>query len=131
MRTILLSWPEGRSRTPVIYAGGAAWGAGDLQPRRQLHHSGTGGLCGRTSPTPQVVLRFAARGRPARRAPANRAAGVTLGLAPRGQAAGPDRLGGQHAEQVEIGRLFVVENAHLMAGAAGSVEDLEPIRGLD
>src|SRR5580704_6390452 len=105
MRTILLSWPEGRSRTPVIYAGGAAWGAGDLQPRRQLHHSGTGGLCGRTSPTPQVVLRFAAR------------------------AAG--RPGGQHAEQVEIGRLFVVENAHLMAGAAGRVEDLEPIRGLD
>src|SRR5580704_7756635 len=71
------------------------------------------------------------RGRLARRAPANRAAGVTSGLAPRRQAAGPDRLGGEHAEQVEIGRLFVVENAHLMPGAAGGVENLEPIRGLD
>src|ERR1700733_12903591 len=36
-------------------ADGAAWGAGDLQPRRQLHHSGPAIPSVRTSITLQVV----------------------------------------------------------------------------
>src|SRR5215471_3509950 len=52
-------------------------------------------------------------------------------LALRSQAPGPHRLGGQDAEQVEVGRLFVVENAHLVPGPGGGVKDLKPFRSLD
>src|SRR5260370_39725827 len=45
--------------------------------------------------------------------------------------AGPDRLGGQHAEQVEVGRLLVVEKAHLMTGPGGRIEYLAPVRGVE
>src|SRR5215471_3126016 len=57
--------------------------------------------------------------------------GAVTALALRSQAPGPHRLGGQDAEQVEVGRLLVVENAHLVPGPGGGVEDLEPFRGLD
>jgi hypothetical protein len=52
-------------------------------------------------------------------------------LAVRSEAAGPDGLGGKYAEQVEVGGLFIVENAHLVPGSGGGIEDLKPVRGLD
>ena len=50
-------------------------------------------------------------------------------LAGRYQRAVPDRLGGQHAEQVEVRRLLIVEGAHFVPGAVGRAEDLETLVG--
>ena len=53
------------------------------------------------------------------------------GLPLRCESAGPNRLGGQNAEQVKVCGLLVVENAHLVPGASGGIEDLESVGGLD
>src|SRR6266704_3127344 len=61
------------------------------------------------------------------------ALGPTLGrtviacLVLRHQTAGPYRLRSQHAEQVEVGGLLIVEQAHLVPGPGGGVEHLEPV----
>src|SRR5712691_2573435 len=46
------------------------------------------------------------------------------------QAAGPDGFGGQHTEQVEVGRLFIVEETNLMPGAGDGIEHLVAVLGL-
>src|SRR5580693_9600895 len=53
------------------------------------------------------------------------------GLPLRCKSAGPNRLGGENAEQVKVCGLLVVENAHLVPGARGGIEDLESVGGLD
>src|SRR6202034_4174951 len=53
------------------------------------------------------------------------------GLPLRCESAGPNRLGGENAEQVKVCGLLVVENAHLVPGARGGIEDLESVGSLD
>ncbi len=69
--------------------------------------------------SPAALLREVSRG-PAR-------ARRHQGLVGRCQRAVPDRLGGQHAEQVEVRRLLVIEGADFVPGAVGRAEDLEPL----
>src|ERR1700733_2104757 len=54
-----------------------------------------------------------------------------VGLPLRCKSAGPNRLGGENAEQVKVCGLLIVEHAHLVPGARGGIEDLEPIGSLD
>src|ERR1700690_3966545 len=54
-----------------------------------------------------------------------------VGLPLRCKSAGPNRLGGENAEQVKVCGLLVVENAHLVPGARGGIEDLESVGSLD
>src|ERR1700689_3103849 len=54
-----------------------------------------------------------------------------VGLTLRCKSAGPNRLGGENAEQVKVCGLLVVENAHLVPGARGGIEDLESVGSLD
>ena len=49
----------------------------------------------------------------------------------RDQQAGPDRFRGQNAEKVEIGGLFVLEEAHFVPGPARGAEYLVPGGRLD
>ena len=49
----------------------------------------------------------------------------------RDQLAGSDRFGGEHAEEVEVRGLLVLERADLVPGAAHEAEHLEAIRALD
>src|SRR5580698_1377646 len=60
-----------------------------------------------------------------RRTASSVAAGLAAaGLPVRDQQAGPDRLGGQDAEEVEVGGLFILEKAHLVPGPARRAEYL-------
>ena len=47
------------------------------------------------------------------------------------EAAAADRLGGQHAEQVEVGRFLVLEEVHLQPRVVGPAEHLEAAVRLD
>src|SRR5580693_10477294 len=48
------------------------------------------------------------------------------GLPLRCKSAGPNRLGGENAEQVKVCGLLVVENAHLVPGARGALKTSNP-----
>src|ERR1700722_17099146 len=57
--------------------------------------------------------------------------GGARSVAARSQSAVPERLGGEHAEQVEVGGFLILEEAHLVPGVLGAAEPLVPAVGLE